>query len=64
MKKSIKNFQSKNLNGFTRAFGAKIKGGGENTMTLAETVITVRKDGTKEMTVIGEDKNDACDANC
>jgi len=38
--------------------------GGENTMTLAEIVITVYRDGTKTMTVIGEDHPDGCDANC
>ncbi|UZT98907.1 hypothetical protein ODZ84_04865 [Chryseobacterium fluminis] len=64
MKKSIENLKSKNLGGFTRAFGAKIKGGGENTTTLAELVITVHSNGTKSISTIGEDHSDGCDANC
>lgn len=35
----------------------------ELTMTLAETVITIKKDGTKEIKTIGTDQPDGYDSN-
>ena len=68
MKKSIKDFEAKNLGNFTKAFGSKIYGGC-TTWTIKEVVITKPKSlamsdslssGDGDLTNDGSDGNGPC----